>query len=34
MGGFQALLFQVVGQQLSVGATRRILTRLMECFGG
>jgi len=34
MDGFQALLFQVVGQQLSVGATRRILTRLMECFGG
>ncbi len=34
MGGFQALLFQVVGQQLSLGATRRILTRLLECFGG
>ena len=34
MGGFQALVFQVIGQQLSVGATRRILTRLMECFGG
>jgi DNA-3-methyladenine glycosylase II len=31
---FGALLFQVVGQQLSVVATRRILGRIEELFGG
>ena len=31
---FGALLFQVVGQQLSVAATRRILTRIEDLFGG
>jgi DNA-3-methyladenine glycosylase II len=30
---FGALLFQVVGQQLSVLATRRILSRIMALFG-
>ena len=29
-----ALLFQVVGQQLSVAATRRILARIQALFGG
>jgi DNA-3-methyladenine glycosylase II len=31
---FGALLFQVVGQQLSVAATRRILARIDSLFGG
>jgi DNA-3-methyladenine glycosylase II len=31
---FGALLFQVVGQQLSVAATRRILARIDALFGG
>jgi DNA-3-methyladenine glycosylase II len=31
---FGALLFQVAGQQLSVAATRRILGRLEDMFGG
>jgi len=31
---YGALLFQVVGQQLSVPATRRILTRIQALFGG
>jgi DNA-3-methyladenine glycosylase II len=31
---FGALLFQVIGQQLSVAATRRILARIQELFGG
>jgi len=34
MGGFQALLFQIAGQQLSVAATRRILARIQACFAG
>jgi DNA-3-methyladenine glycosylase II len=34
MGGFQALLFQVAEQQLSVAATRRILGRIQACFAG
>jgi DNA-3-methyladenine glycosylase II len=31
---FGALLFQVIGQQLSVAATRRILARIEALFGG
>jgi DNA-3-methyladenine glycosylase II len=31
---FGALLFQVVGQQLSVAATRRTIARLETCFSG
>jgi len=31
---YGALLFQVVGQQLSVAATRRILARIRALFGG
>jgi DNA-3-methyladenine glycosylase II len=31
---FGALLFRIVGQQLSVAATRRILERIEERFGG
>jgi DNA-3-methyladenine glycosylase II len=31
---FGALLFQVIGQQLSVTATRRILARIQALFGG
>jgi DNA-3-methyladenine glycosylase II len=31
---FGALVFQVIGQQLSVSATRTILARLQERFGG
>ena len=31
---FGALLFQVIGQQLSVAATRRILARIQALFGG
>lgn len=34
LDAFGTLIFQVLGQQLSVGATRRILSRLMENFGG
>jgi DNA-3-methyladenine glycosylase II len=34
MDRFGALLFQIVGQQLSVAATRRILERIEERFGG
>lgn len=34
MDAFGALLFQVVGQQLSVSATRRILDRFQQRFGG
>lgn len=33
MNAFGALIFQVIGQQLSVRATRRILERLVELFG-
>ena len=31
---FGTLIFQVVGQQLSVSATRTIISRLQELFGG
>src|SRR5215471_6712246 len=31
---YGALLFQIVGQQLSVAATRRILERIEALFGG
>jgi DNA-3-methyladenine glycosylase II len=31
---FQALVFQVAGQQLSVASRRRILDRIQEMFGG
>ncbi len=34
MDAFGALLFQIIGQQLSVRATRAILTRLEAVFGG
>jgi len=34
MDAFGALIFQVAGQQLSVLATRRILGRLQDLFGG
>lgn len=34
MDAFGALVFQVIGQQLSVRATRRILDRLVDLFGG
>ena len=34
MDAFGALIFQVAGQQLSVVATRRILGRLQDLFGG
>jgi DNA-3-methyladenine glycosylase II len=34
LDAFGALVFQVIGQQLSVQATRRILGRLQEMFGG
>jgi DNA-3-methyladenine glycosylase II len=34
MDAFGALVFQVIGQQLSVAATRRILDRLQDCFDG
>ncbi len=34
MDAFGALVFQVIGQQLSVRATRRILERLTGLFGG
>lgn len=34
MDAFGALVFQVIGQQLSVRATRRILERLLGLFGG
>ena len=34
MDAFGALLFQVVGQQLSVVATRRILARIQDLFAG
>jgi DNA-3-methyladenine glycosylase II len=34
MDAFGALLFQIVGQQLSVSATRAILFRLQDHFGG
>src|SRR5512132_657188 len=34
LDAFGTLLFQVVGQQLSVKATRTILSRLEEHFGG
>lgn len=34
MDAFGALVFQVIGQQLSVRATRRILERLIGLFGG
>lgn len=34
MDAFGALVFQVAGQQLSIGATRRILHRLTQHFGG
>ncbi|HWX74110.1 MAG TPA: DNA-3-methyladenine glycosylase 2 family protein [Solirubrobacteraceae bacterium] len=34
LDAFGALVFQVVGQQLSVAATRTILSRLEERFGG
>ena len=31
---FGTLIFQVIGQQLSVSATRTILSRLLQAFGG
>jgi DNA-3-methyladenine glycosylase II len=34
LDAFAALIFQVVGQQLSVAATRTIVTRIGERFGG
>jgi DNA-3-methyladenine glycosylase II len=34
LDAFGALVFQVVGQQLSVGVTRTIVSRLQERFGG
>ena len=34
LDAFGTLVFQVIGQQLSVSATRTILSRLVECFGG
>ncbi len=34
LDGFGTLIFQVAGQQLSVAATRRIVSRLEESFGG
>jgi len=34
LDAFGTLIFQVLGQQLSVAATRAILSRLMENFGG
>ena len=34
MDAFGALVFQVIGQQLSVSATRRILGRLQDLFDG
>jgi len=34
MDAFGALVFQVIGQQLSIEATRRILDRLCAMFGG
>ena len=34
LDAFRTLIFQVVGQQLSVTATRTILSRLEQRFGG
>lgn len=34
LDAFGTLIFQVVGQQLSVASTRRIIARLQERFGG
>jgi DNA-3-methyladenine glycosylase II len=34
LDAFRTLIFQVVGQQLSVGATRTIVSRLQQRFGG
>jgi DNA-3-methyladenine glycosylase II len=34
LDGFGTLIFQVAGQQLSVAATRRIVSRLQDRFGG
>ena len=34
LDAFGTLIFQVVGQQLSVGATRTIISRLQQRFGG
>jgi|SRR5580704_11229243 DNA-3-methyladenine glycosylase II len=34
LDAFGTLIFQVVGQQLSVAATRTIVSRIMERFGG
>jgi len=34
LDGFGTLVFQVVGQQLSVAATRAIVSRIQERFGG
>ena len=34
LDAFGTLVFQVIGQQLSVSATRTILSRLAERFGG
>src|SRR6476469_4077248 len=34
LDGFGTLVFQVVGQQLSVAATRTIVSRIEELFGG
>ncbi len=34
MDAFGALIFQIIGQQLSIAATRSILRRLVELFGG
>ena len=34
LDAFSTLIFQVLGQQLSVAATRTILSRLEQVFGG
>lgn len=34
LDAFRTLIFQVVGQQLSVAATRKIVSRIEETFGG
>src|SRR4029077_16157008 len=34
LDAFATLIFQVVGQQLSVAATRTIVSRIMDRFGG
>jgi DNA-3-methyladenine glycosylase II len=34
LDAFGTLIFHVIGQQLSVSATRSILSRIAQCFGG